>query len=370
MAAVFLTNLNVISGRERTDVVPIQRAPEQELKQISLQQLGAFAAYIEDFRPFYSYNQYETILNDNKMYRARATFVSGGAFNIGDWQELIVITSDIIPYDNTFSGLTATTVQDAIDEVDQTVDDHIGATSSAHASTAISYSNVTSGLLATDAQAAIDEVAATVVGGIVYRGSWDVPGNAVTGDALNTSLTKGVAPDAGGGDPTGFTYVVSVPGLLDLTDAPGDENWEIGDSASWSGTAWTQIKANPPVVASVFGRIGAIVAEDSDYTQTLVPDNFRSVNTDVTLTATDEYAIYCDATPGQLTVTLPDLTTAVVGADSQRFRIKKIDTSVNDVLIVPSGADLIEGDTEVRLSGNARPFAELSSDGTNWYLVN
>jgi len=57
-----------------------------------------------------------------------------------------------VDYDNTGSGLTATNVQDAIDEVK-------GSIPSGFAATAITYDNTVSGLTATNAQAAIDELA-------------------------------------------------------------------------------------------------------------------------------------------------------------------------------------------------------------------
>ena len=58
-----------------------------------------------------------------------------------------------VDYDNTVSGLTATDVQAAIDEV-------VGDIPTGFAASAITYDNSGSGLTATDAQAAIDELAA------------------------------------------------------------------------------------------------------------------------------------------------------------------------------------------------------------------
>jgi hypothetical protein len=55
-----------------------------------------------------------------------------------------------IVYDNTTSGLTATNVQDAIDEIDENIDNL--------SADEISYNNTASGLVATDVQEAIDEV--------------------------------------------------------------------------------------------------------------------------------------------------------------------------------------------------------------------
>lgn len=61
-----------------------------------------------------------------------------------------------IPYDNSTSGLAATDVQAAIDEVDGNLDNLAAAD--------VSFDNTTSGLAATDVQGAIDEVDGTVDG--------------------------------------------------------------------------------------------------------------------------------------------------------------------------------------------------------------
>ena len=84
----------------------------------------------------------------------------------------VTIDSDNATYDNTTSGLTATNAQDAIDELDSTIDTiqasyvesfntRTGAVvpaASDYDADQIDYDNATSGLTATDAQAAIDEV--------------------------------------------------------------------------------------------------------------------------------------------------------------------------------------------------------------------
>lgn len=79
-----------------------------------------------------------------------------------------------VSYDNTASGLAAENVQAAIDELKSEVDDaalaasgaqgavgnHIAQATGAHASSAISYDNAASGLVATNVKTAIDELAA------------------------------------------------------------------------------------------------------------------------------------------------------------------------------------------------------------------
>ena len=68
------------------------------------------------------------------------------------------VAAQDVTYDNTGSGLTATDVQNAIDEV-------AGDIPTGFAATAITYDNSGSGLTATDAQDAIDELAAAIPSG-------------------------------------------------------------------------------------------------------------------------------------------------------------------------------------------------------------
>lgn len=75
--------------------------------------------------------------------------------------------ADDVSYDNSTSGLAATTVQDAIDEVDGDLDAHLADTDDAHDATAIS--NTPSGNLeATTVQAALDELQSDVDGRAKY----------------------------------------------------------------------------------------------------------------------------------------------------------------------------------------------------------
>lgn len=60
-----------------------------------------------------------------------------------------------VDYDNTGSGLTATNVQDAIDEIKSDIP-------TGFAATAITYDNTVSGLTATDVQAAVDELETSI----------------------------------------------------------------------------------------------------------------------------------------------------------------------------------------------------------------
>ncbi len=130
--------------------------------------------------------------------------------------------------------ISATTVQAAIQEVENDVDvtqatnnivqtavnNHIADTVAAHAATAISYDNSTSGLTATDVQAAIDEIA---IGGISGSGSGYVDCVRVT-----TSSNQLIDAGAGGGalgvaETLEFNNIVDGDALGNFDDSPA--NW-------------------------------------------------------------------------------------------------------------------------------------------------
>jgi hypothetical protein len=75
--------------------------------------------------------------------------------------------ADVV-YDNTNSDLSATNVQNAIDEVVGTIENSISADQ-------INYNNQTSGLVATNVQSAIDEVSTTLLGDLIKVKSVTVP---------------------------------------------------------------------------------------------------------------------------------------------------------------------------------------------------
>ena len=90
-----------------------------------------------------------------------------------------------------------------------------------------------------------------------------------------------------------------------------------------------------------------------------------------TLILTDD-ALLMDAVSNTVTVNLVFAADAFDAATNkgQRFTIKKIDISaVNDVIINPAGADLIDGNTQIILSGVLRPSIDIISDGANWFLI-
>lgn len=112
-----------------------------------------------------------------------------------------------IDYDNSTSGLTATNVQDAVDEVDGRIDTIEGATyvnsfngrtgavitaSSDYDAVQVDYDNSTSGLTATDTQAAIDEVE-----GRVDTAETSISTNTTDIGTNNTLITDHIADGVG-----------------------------------------------------------------------------------------------------------------------------------------------------------------------------
>lgn len=87
-----------------------------------------------------------------------------------------------VGYDNTGSGLTATNVQDAIDEV-------VGDIPTGFAATAITYDNSGSGLTATDVQDAVDELAQSRSTHGLYE-LWVNPSPAASFSAQTINITQ------------------------------------------------------------------------------------------------------------------------------------------------------------------------------------
>ncbi len=74
--------------------------------------------------------------------------------------------------------------------------------------------------------------------------------------------------------------------------------------------------------------------------------------------------VLCDATSGIFTVTLPDVALFL----GYKYKIKKIDTSGNDVTISGGGVN-IDGASTAVLSGSSYPSYTIQSDGTQWWTL-
>jgi len=99
-----------------------------------------------------------------------------------------------------------------------------------------------------------------------------------------------------------------------------------------------------------------------DYTREAI----SSITADVSLFAQAQ-TVLCDATAGEINITMPNPSDCFENNRSFRFAIHKIDSSSNAVNIVPNDSELIVGEASqyIDLEGEILNFI---TDGTNWYL--
>jgi hypothetical protein len=102
---------------------------------------------------------------------------------------------------------------------------------------------------------------------------------------------------------------------------------------------------------------------DSTLTTTGVKAGYRNVTSGVTLTELDEY-VFGNATSTSFNITLP----TAVGADGQRYTIKKIDASANSVSVITSSSQTIDGASSVSLSSQW-DYVTVIANGGNWLIV-
>lgn len=115
----------------------------------------------------------------------------------------------------------------------------------------INYDNTTSGLSATQLQAAIDELVALLAAlpdPIVYKGLWNASTNTPTLSNSDTGVT-------------GFLYQVTANGTVDFGAGPIDFN--IGDKVVSNGTTWDKWDMTD-AVSSVNGQVGAVSLTTTD----------------------------------------------------------------------------------------------------------
>lgn len=72
----------------------------------------------DPFKPNTVYLQNQAIVHNDNIYIARESFTSGNTFNEADWNIIgDMANADMVTYNNTETGISATTVQDALDYV-------------------------------------------------------------------------------------------------------------------------------------------------------------------------------------------------------------------------------------------------------------
>ncbi len=99
----------------------------------------------------------------------------------------------------------------------------------------------------------------------------------------------------------------------------------------------------------------------------------KTVNYNISTVSDD--IIFADASGSNITITLPDASTAFTPATGgnpakgQFFTIKRVDSTVANKVIVASAGGTIDGLVNVDLFGNKKPYFNAISDGTNWLSI-
>lgn len=112
---------------------------------------------------------------------------------------------------------------------------------------------VPNGVATLDAQSQLQmtQIPTSLIGALSYQGTWN---------ALTNTPSLQPSPSA---STTGYYYVVSVGGVRFA------QTWSVGDWIISNGVVWQKID-NQTVVSSVYGRTGAVVAENNDYSADMI----------------------------------------------------------------------------------------------------
>lgn len=90
----------------------------------------------------------------------------------------------------------------------------------------------------------------------------------------------------------------------------------------------------------------------------------------INLSAESATTILADASSLPIIITLPSASDVIIdGSASLTFTIKKIDTTANDITINTVGTDLIDGDSQITLTGASYPYLQIISDGDNYHII-
>jgi hypothetical protein len=172
----------------------------------------------------------DTVFNSLKLYRCLESHVSG-VFATDLAAEKWVLLADFtsaasaatVSFSNTTSGLTAISVQDAIDEIDGTVDainfngrtGGVTPAASDYDADQIDFDNATSGLTATNVQAAMDEISGIFASGtrMLFQQT-AAPTGWTKVTAHNNKALRIVSGTVGSGGSTAFTSVFGARTIL------------------------------------------------------------------------------------------------------------------------------------------------------------
>lgn len=105
-----------------------------------------------------------------------------------------------------------------------------------------------------------------------------------------------------------------------------------------------------------------VTAERDELRRVLGGVSVATKTADYTALTTD-FIILCDASPGALTITLPP----IASNPGLAFRIKKTDSSANNVTVDANGSELIDRALTAVLTTQDESI-DVASNGTSWSI--
>lgn len=159
------------------------------------------------------------------------------------------------------------------------------------------------------------------------------------------------------GEAAGFTGLVeglpvyasvTTPGSYQTTAPTGSGQWII---QLGTATATTKLSIN--------GSGSATASKIAQFSGSYL--NRSSVSSNTILTNNND-VVLVSAASGAISITLPS------PSDGKLIYVKKTDSTVNAVNIIPSGIDTIDGNPRYSLLGQY-DAVQMISDGTNWFII-
>lgn len=174
--------------------------------------------------------------------------------------------------------------------------------------------------------------------------------------------------------PSGTEQVTSAASMTDNGMVFVSDSQEISSTdAADDGEALFGNSGSAPTLGKINGTANKITSTFStpNYVLTL-PDDLRIValvadkktKTSNYTAAQTDFTLLCDATSGNITVTLP----AAASNSGRIYVIKKIDASANTVTIDGNASETIDGATTVVLSAQYASKM-IQCDGSNWFIL-
>jgi hypothetical protein len=121
---------------------------------------------------------------------------------------------------------------------------------------------------------------------------------------------------------------------------------DLGDWNATAGDGWQVFGTLPSSALPAGGALSAQTTKTANYTAT-----------------STDYFIFCDATSGNITITLP----TAVGLAGKVYVIKKIDASANTVTIDGAGSETLDGATTIVIGVQYTSYS-IVSNNANWWV--